>query len=92
MQLIQSSFSTYALTPDEQLNGQLLSETQKAVLCNWRTQLAQVQIMSRIDTTDIYRSVQDEAYRRGQIDFITALLETTEATVEDMREGQQDHK
>ena len=89
MQLIQSTFSTYSLTLDEQFNGQLLSETQKAVLCNWRTQLAQVQIMSRIDTTDIYRSVQDEAYRRGQIDFITALLETAEATVADMQEEQQ---
>jgi hypothetical protein len=89
MQLTQSSFSTFALTPDEQYNGQLLSDTQKAVLCNWRTSLAQVQLSSRIDVGNIYQSVQDEAYRRGQIDFITALLETAEATVTDMQEAKQ---
>ena len=89
MQLIPSQFSTFHLTEDEQLNGSILTETQKAVLINWRTQLATVQLATKINVNNITESVQDESYRRGQIDLITCMLETADVALEELQKIEQ---
>ena len=79
-----NSFSTYTLTDEEFLQGSLLTLAQKAVIQNYRAELAEEKLLLGIDVDNPSRSIQGEAYLGGQIAACSYLLELSKAAKESL--------
>lgn len=73
--LIPNAFTSWELTPEEELRGAILDLGQTQVIQNHLAQLAEEKLALSYDPSapDLY--TQDEAYKRGQIDLLNYLLE-----------------
>lgn len=77
--LIPNSFSTYELTDQELEQGSMYTITQKQVLQNHLAVCAEEKIALELNTSDPQQFIQQEAYKRGQMDTLRYLLEQSEA-------------
>jgi len=77
-QLCPNLFSSYILTEQEELEGQLLNSNQKAVLRTKRSEIAAEKLLLSFDVNSPGEYAQTEAYLRGQLDAITWLLDTSD--------------
>lgn len=80
--LIENSFSSYALTEDEERQGSLLTITQKQFLQNQVALCAEEKIALEFDPSEPNLFLQAEAYKKGQIDAYKYLLECSAITEE----------
>ena len=78
-QLIPSQFCLYSLTEEETLAGQILNTSQKMVLQNSRTDIAQ-QILNLEASPDSYNTfIQQDGYLKGQLAILNYLLDASDA-------------
>jgi hypothetical protein len=77
--LVSNSFTQYALTPEQELQGSVLTPLQLMVLHNQLTALAEEKISLKFDPDNIYSFAQREAELTGQIGILRYLIETSEA-------------
>lgn len=73
--LIPNTFSSYVLTPEEDLTGSTFTFLQLCVLRNKLAQVAQDKLNLEFDVTCPNKFIQHEAYLKGQLDTIQWLLD-----------------
>ena len=78
--IIPNLFTTYELTEEEQLQGHVLTEQQKQVFQNERANLAEERSALSIDSDNVIKSAQEEAYKLGQLDQMSWILDASEAS------------
>lgn len=76
--IIPNAFTSYELTDEEQLQGQILSQQQLQVFQNERARLAEEKLLLAIDPNDVLASAQAEAHKIGQLELITWIIECSE--------------
>lgn len=84
--LIPNSFSSYDLTDKEALQGAVLTNLQKQVLQNMQAACAEEKLRLDFDIEKHLSFVQQEAYKRGQLDLLSYIIsssEIAEATLND---------
>lgn len=79
--LTLNSFSSYHLTDDETTLGSVLTLTQKQVLQNQLATCAEEKLALVFDTEKPQEFVQQEAFKRGQIEMLSYILDCS-ATAE----------
>ena len=85
MKSIPHTFSSYELTAEEELQGQLLNQLQQAALQNLLCTVAKQKLELVLDTAAPLAFTQQEAYLRGQYDVLTHLLSLNEMAAETLR-------
>lgn len=77
--LIPNQFSTYQLNDEEALQGSILTITQKQVMQNHLAGIAAEKNAAAYDVDNELKTIQDEAYNRGQMDLCTYFLDQSDA-------------
>lgn len=77
--MIVNSFTTYELTEEEELHGTILTTAQEQVLQNKRAMIAEEKLALEFDPERPKDFIQQDAYKKGQLDLITYLLDASEA-------------
>ena len=81
-ELIPNEFTSYKLTEQEELEGSILTITQKHVLHNLLSIYAMEKNTIEYDPEKTMEFVQQEAYKRGQMEAMRHVLAMSEAAVE----------
>lgn len=79
MKTIQTSFTRFELTQEEVKTGAVLNTVQLAVLQNYRADVAEQKLNLSVDTADVNKFIQEEAFLKGQLLAIQYLIDTSEA-------------
>ena len=87
-ELSPGMFTSWNLSPEEAVQGSILSLTQTQVLENELCRLAEEKILLEYDPEHATLYARDEAYKRGQIQIIQWLLANSEAAMEAATIGQ----
>jgi len=77
--VIQNTFSTYQLDEDELVQGTLLTTLQKQVIQTQIGTIADEKLRLEFDSDKPMQFMQQEAYKRGQLDALNYLLQASEA-------------
>ena len=77
--LIPNQFSSYHLTEEEELQGQILTITQQQVIQNLLAVTAEEKNLLSFDTTNPLEYAQREAGLAGQLAAYAFILESSEA-------------
>lgn len=80
--IIANSFTTYQLTDEEVLEGSVLTIGQREVLHNLLSINAEEKLALEYDVTNPETFIQQESYKKGWIDCIQHILDTSEAVIE----------
>lgn len=80
--LIPNAFSTYELSEEEEIQGCIFTIAQTQVLQNKLAEIAQEKLALEFDTGSPQEFIQQEAYKKGQLDLIQYLLDNSEAVIE----------
>jgi hypothetical protein len=80
--IIPNEFTSYDLDESEQLEGSVLTTTQKQVLQNQLSICAAELLALEYDTAEPQSYIQQEAYKRGQIEQIRFILASSDAAQE----------
>lgn len=84
-----SPFQSWILTPEEFLQGSILTLTQKQVIQNQITQLAVQKNNFEPNYSDLLATAQKEAYLRGQMDGLQYLLTLSASSEAQVNPGAQ---
>ena len=79
--LIPNTFSTYHLTEEETLQGSVLSFTQRQVMQNRLAVVAEEKLGLEFDTAKPESFIQQEAYKKGQVELYQWLLDESDTAV-----------
>ncbi len=79
---MDNPFQVIGLSPSDEANGQILNSLQKAVLQNSRAAIATQKINLVFTPNDVLSYTQQEAYLKGQLDYIQYLLDASLASEE----------
>lgn len=83
--LIVSTFSRYQLSEQEELNGQVLSFSQKQVLQNQLATIAEEKLSLKYTPDSPLTFLQQEAELQGQLGLIQFLMETSDLAEKTLR-------
>lgn len=83
--LIENDFTSYAMTEEEALQGSILTIGQKQVIQNQLAIVAAEKLSLEFDTAKPAEFTQQEAYKKGQLDVLRFLLESSDASEEELR-------
>lgn len=78
--LTENTFSSYQLTEEEELQGSLLTVTQKQVIQNDIAVYAEQKLALEFDTNDQLKFVQQESKLSGQIEALRYRLQCSEVS------------
>jgi len=81
---VPNTFKLYALSSKETLLGSVLTELQTQVLHNLRTVVAEEKLYLEYDIANPTEFIQQEAYKRGQLDLISHILDLSKAAQEEL--------
>lgn len=84
--LIDNDFSTYHLNDEEEIQGQMLTLTQRQVIQNLLAKAAEEKINLEYNPEAKERFLQQEASLKGQMDILRFLLVSSDAAEENYRE------
>lgn len=76
---LDNEFSSYLLTEDEEIQGAIFTVTQKQAIQNQLATCAAEKLRLEFDPETPKLFIQQEAYKRGQIEILQYLLESSEA-------------
>lgn len=76
--LLTNTFSTFHLTEEQQLQSAILTDLQRCHLQNQLAAIAEEKIRLEYDPANPETFIQQEAYKRGQLDILSYLLELSE--------------
>ena len=79
-QLINSTFTRYKLTEQEQLAGQMLTTSNIHVMQNLMCDAAEERLSIKFDPTNSLAFAQREAELQGQIGILRMLIELADAS------------
>jgi hypothetical protein len=74
-----STFTSFTLTAEEELTGATLTYTQKCVIQNQISQLAETRVAMVPDPNNYASYIQEEANVKGQIQALQYLLDCSSA-------------
>jgi translation initiation factor 2 beta subunit (eIF-2beta)/eIF-5 len=83
--LLVSTFSRYQLSREEELNGQVLSFSQKQVLQNQLANIAEEKLALQYTPNSPLEFLQKEAELQGQLGLIQFLFETSSFAEETLK-------
>lgn len=83
--LIPNDFSTYELTDDEALQGSIFTATQLQVLQNKLAEIAKEKLNLEFDTAHPQEFIQQEAYKKGEFELLSYLIDTSRVSAEEVR-------
>ena len=78
-QLVVNSFSSYQLTDKQALEGAVLTSLQKQCIQNLLAINAEEKLTLEYDLSDPNTFIQQEAYKKGAIEILQFLLDSSEA-------------
>lgn len=81
--LIENDFSSYSLNEEEEKEGAMLTITQKQVIQNEISVFAHELLELRFDPDEPNKYIQEESYKRGQLDALRFRLQCSEAAEEE---------
>lgn len=73
-------FHSFDLSEDEELQGSLLTVTQKQFIHNLRTAAAEAKLYLVLDPANIQDYIQQSSYKAGYIEALSDLLQASEAS------------
>ena len=79
-----SSFSRYVMSDKEALEGAVLTSLQKASIQNQLAAVAEEKIYLEYDVSTPETFMQQEAYKRGQLDILRYLLDASETAEQEL--------
>ena len=79
---MDNPFQVIPLSTKDEANGQILNSLQKAALQNHRAAIATQKLNLTFTPNDVLSFTQQEAYLKGQLDFIQYLLDASQASEE----------
>jgi len=82
---IDNEFSSYELTDEEALQGAIFTITQKQCLQNQLSQLAGEKLALEFDVNSPNKFIQDDAFKKGQLDIIKYLLDCSLVAEEQLK-------
>jgi hypothetical protein len=82
--LIENDFTSYELTPEEMLQGSILTITQRQCIQNQISVIAMEKIALELDTNNPIAFAQQEAYKKGGLEVLKHLKDLSEAAVEEL--------
>jgi hypothetical protein len=77
-EIIPNSFTSYILTDAEMVQGSILNSLQMQVLQNRLAIIAEAKLHLRLDPDNVTVFAQELAYKQGQLDLLTELLEVSD--------------
>lgn len=84
--LIPNDFSSYELTPEEEIRGSIFDITQSQWIQNQLSACATEKLAIEFDTNKPEEFGQQEAYKKGQMDAYRYLLDTSLASQDYLKE------
>lgn len=84
--LITNSFSSYALSEDEEVEGSKLTITQKQVIQNQLAITSEELINLKLDPDNFQKFLQDQAFKQGYIAALQYQLELS-ASIEELEKA-----
>lgn len=81
---LSSSFSFIPLTQQEELRGQILNSDQKNILQNLRAGVAEQILNLVVDTTNINKFTQEDAYLKGQLQAFSYLIDCSDVAEQEV--------
>lgn len=81
--LIPNNFSSYNLTDDEVREGSIYTITQLELLQNDLAAAAEEKLVLEFDTTNPQTFIQQEAFKRGQIELLRYIIDRSLNAVEE---------
>jgi len=81
MKQVPTPFTAYELTAEESKLGATLTSLNVAVIQTLRSHIAADKLTTVFDVQNPQAYVQDEAYKRGQLDILQHLLDLHEAAI-----------
>lgn len=81
--LIPNNFSSYNLTDDEVREGSILTITQLELLQNDLATAAEEKLVLEFDTTNPQTFIQQEAFKRGQIELLRYIIDRSLNAIEE---------
>ena len=79
MKLIESTFSRFSLTPEEENAGMILSTAQIGLISNMRADIAEQKLNLVFTPNDVLSYTQQEAFLKGQLDLLTHFIDRSVA-------------
>ena len=83
--IIPNSFTSYAHSEEEQLEGQILNYLQKECIQNLVSTTAQVKLNLVFDSEHPLDFGQQVSYQQGKLDALNYILQLSEAAEEEKR-------
>lgn len=80
------TFASWILTEEEEIQGIMYTVTQKQVLQNLLAVHAEEKMTLSFDPNDVLSFTQAEAYKRGQIDLLLYLIDSSDAMIDTQKE------
>ena len=82
--LIPNSTSSWELSDEEVMQGSMFTETQMHVLQNHLASLVEEKLALEVDPNNYAAYLQQEAYKRGQIETMQYLMSNSDAIKEEL--------
>lgn len=82
--LISNSFTSYEFTDKEALQGSIYTSLQLQVLQNQLSIIATEKLNLEFDTDKPQDFIQQEAYKKGQLDLVAHLIETSAISADEL--------
>jgi len=82
---IDNEFSSYELTDEEAIQGAIFTITQKQVMQNHLAQIAGEKLALEFDVTNPNKFIQDDSYKKGQLDFVKYLIDCSLVAEEQLK-------
>ena len=82
--IIPNSFTVYDLTDKDALQGTVLTTLQRQVIQNMLAANAEEKLRLEYDPEKQLDFVQQEAYKRGQIDLLSYILDASTIAVDEL--------
>jgi len=82
--IIPNSFTSYELTEKEELQGSIFNTSQLEVLQNTQANVATEKLNLELDPEHPTDFIQQEAYKKGQLDLITNMIDKSIVSAEEL--------
>jgi len=82
---IDNEFSAYELTDAEAVQGAIFTVTQKQCIQNQLSQVACEKLALEFDVNNPNKFIQEDAFKKGQLDMLKYLLDTSLAAEEELK-------
>lgn len=87
MKIIQSIFTRFELTAQEQITGRIFNDTQLGIMQTLRADAVEQRVNLDFTPNDVLGFTQQEAFLKGQIALLTNLIDGSAAAQREILES-----